>query len=158
MPPIVSTLTTMPYSSVNGMLAAAAEPGGRHASKGATFAPPLSPELVLKILDGYNKLVEEVPEAGRGGVCLFEFYANDRVCGVGHTETAFPNRGRHQNVTVSPHWESPALDGRMREWAREAMQWIREGQAAEGQPTAEYLNYDSECARSRVVGWQLCID
>ena len=144
MPSVMSDVKARPYVELNGMLEKAATPGGRRSSKGATFQPPLPPAVLQRVLAGFEDVVREVPEAGDGGVCLFEFYCTKKLRAVGHEETAFPNRGSHQNAMIVPQWKREANDERMRKFARDAMSWVSGAPEKEGAPTAEYLNYDSQ--------------
>ena len=138
-PPVLNTLHPMPYVEMNAQLAAAAAPGGRRTTKGATFQLPLAPATLQGALDRFNALAAEVPDAELGGVCLFEFYPHRKMCAVPHAATAFPNRGARQNVMLSPKWAGAAFDGRVREWSRETIDWL---QSRSDLPGEAYVNYD----------------
>ena len=144
MPPVVNSLHAMPYEKLNGMLEAAAIPGGRRTSKGTVYQPPLPVSVFQRVLGQFEEMAQEIPEVGRGGVCLFEFYHTKTVQRVGFEETAFPHRGSHQNIGFVPQWVDPKHDERMRQFARDAMKAVAEAPEKEGLPAAEYMNYDSE--------------
>ena len=89
--PLANTLESRPYLEMNLVLKMAAASGGRRTSKGGTFQLPLPPTLFQRVLNMYEDLVHRIPEAGESGVCLFEFYATQKICSVAMSETAFSN-------------------------------------------------------------------
>lgn len=142
-PPVLNTLAEIPYPAMNEVLSVAALRGGRRVSKGATFQPPLPPSAFQKILDLYNEFVVKVPEAAsQPGVALFEFYATGKICEVGDQDTAFSNRGTHQNAMILPRWLNKEFDDVARQFAHEAMDVLKETIKEGGRGVGEYLNYD----------------
>ena len=142
-PPVKSTLGSMPFAAMNEVLAVAAASEGRRVSKGACYSGPLPPAAFQKVLNMYEDFVANVcPEAGESGACLFEFYPLAKVCSVPGSATAFPNRTPHSNAMLIPRWRSAKYDAVCRQFTRDAMDALKAAVSERGGSTGEYLNYD----------------
>lgn len=115
--PVTNTCASMAYPKLNSMINFAAEHGGRKSSKGATVVPPIRPAFFQSIFTEYARLSEQNPDIF--GTLIFEYLPPEQICAVPNHATAFANRGKHQNVLISPKWKDPAQDEKGRAWATE---------------------------------------
>ena len=149
--PVLDTTSVIPYSSLNAILNPRLSHGNRKTTKGATFATPLSPKFVHRIVDEHSDLIRQLPEAA-GTVVLMEFFATSKICEVPLSAMSFANRGEHQNVVIIPRWLDSKHDNLCREWARrlaalytEEMERMKreDGIVMKVEGVGEYGNYDS---------------
>lgn len=144
--PIVNLTREMPYKEVNAMLNNVSTHGDRKTQKGAAFTIPLSNKLSQQILEGYLKMITEIPDAVKT-IILFEFFSQKQVNKVPQTAMSFANRGEHYNILFSTRWVGEQNDSPCREWTRHMAQMVVQSQEVErsGDGVGQYGNYDGKC-------------
>lgn len=149
--PVMNNCASMAYPKLNSMINFAAEHGGRKVSKGATFAPPVRTAFFQSIFTEYARFVKQNPDIF--ATVIFEYLPSEKICAVPNHATAFANRGKYQNVLISPKWKDPAQDEKCRAWAAEIAgkfgaemeRGKREGDVRmEHEGSGQYGNYDGD--------------
>ncbi|OJD32509.1 6-hydroxy-d-nicotine oxidase [Diplodia corticola] len=149
--PLLDTTAAMPYSAVNGVLAAAAPRGGRKSIKGASFPRPLDEAKFLKTMDEFQAFVREVPAAARSLVA-FENMNPDKICEPAVDAMAMPHRSGRLQCAIMCAWEGEEHDEAVRRWGRRIAAVVNEpGKADEGRENFEYVNYDGNGSGPEVV-------
>ena len=150
--PVKDTTAERKYSEVNGLHNKGLESGRRRSTKGACYVMPLRHDFALSLLEDLEQLHRQVPDA-RHSVIVLEFYDTKQSAKVASTATAFANRGRHQNVQVSPGWTDPRNDETCQLWAGHVAEKFADELEREkrerGHPESlekisEYGNYDGK--------------
>lgn len=156
--PLKNTVKERPYCEMNGSMNQAVPYGGRKLSKGASFSTPLGATFVRSLLEELKELHSRVKGSKRS-IMLFEFFYTDEITRVSQEETAFANRGTHQNLMIGPFWDNAEDDEACRQWARRIAKLARAelervktemGDPESLKSIGEYGNYDGECAPIRV--------
>jgi len=156
MQPLRNTTNERLYSEVNGMMNHAVDYGGRKVSKGASFATPIQADFIRRIITDLEHLHRTVPGSKRS-ILLFEFIHHEMWCKIPRDETAFANRGRHQNFLIGPFWNDAVDDQTCRLWASQTAKKARlelERVKTEAGDTdllksiGEYGNYDGKLDRA----------
>ena len=156
MHPVKNTTKERPYSEVNSMMNHAVDYGGRKVSKGASFATPVQPEFIRGIISDLQHLHQTVP-GSKKSILLFEFIHPDMWCKTSQDETAFANRGRHQNFLIGPFWKDAVDDQACRLWASQTAKKARQelervkteaGDTELLKSIGEYGNYDGKLNRA----------
>lgn len=143
--PFMNTLTLMPYETMNSLFnQTAAINGGRRIQKGGSFQPPLPAEAFERAINKFEDVCDKVPNMKAQSMCLFEFYPPHAICAVGETDTAFGNRGTHQNLMASLKWDDDSFDAIARTGAAEIVNASKDIVKKDGKETGEYLNYDGK--------------
>ncbi|KZT62407.1 6-hydroxy-D-nicotine oxidase [Calocera cornea HHB12733] len=127
--PVADMTQEMPYSEVNGLQNPMATYGGRKLFKSTAFTV-VNADRFQKIFDNYVKLTYELPET-KAGAILVELHPFDKVASVPEGTTAFANRGKWYNINCALRWTDPALDKRLRAWASEQVEYMRDEEAKE---------------------------
>ena len=162
--PLRNTTQERPYEKMNSLSNHLAPYGGRKLSKGACFVPPLSLKFVRSMMTELQDLHSRVSGSMRT-ILLFEFFHSDEWCRIPEDATAFANRGRHQNILISPFWSEVEDDQACREWARKLAKLAKEeielvkdeaGRPAWMDKIGEYGNYDGEPCLPESVNKPLC--
>jgi hypothetical protein len=118
MGPVLNDVTTMPYSSVNGMFNPLTTHGDRKTLKGSSYLVPLDPKTAESTFDDFEALVQKVPDAMQS-IVLFEYLNPSQINKVPASETAFANRGAQCNIGFALRWTDANNDAVCRGWARD---------------------------------------
>ncbi|KZT50186.1 Glucooligosaccharide oxidase [Calocera cornea HHB12733] len=127
--PVADMTQEMPYSEVNGLQNPMAMYGGRKLFKSTAFTA-VNAERFQHIFENYVKLTDELPET-KAGAIIVELHPFDKVADVPESATAFANRGKWYNINCALRWSDPALDKRVRAWASEQVEYLRDEEAKE---------------------------
>ncbi|KAL0253273.1 hypothetical protein SLS55_010245 [Diplodia seriata] len=148
---LVDTTAEMPYSAVNGVLAAAAPRGGRKSIKGASFPQPLATDKFERTLKEFRAFVKEVPAAGKSLVS-FENMKTEKICEPAVGAMAMPHRSGRLQCAIMCAWEGEEHDEAVRMWGRRIAAVVNEpGKADEGRENFEYVNYDGNGSGPEIV-------
>ncbi|CZR67719.1 related to 6-hydroxy-D-nicotine oxidase [Phialocephala subalpina] len=151
MEPIFDTTKMMPFSQ------SGVEGGGsigrewRKVIVGGSLMAPLDATWLGTMFEDLENLINTLPDAATS-VIGFEFHNPVATMKIGQTETAYPDRGTHGTMFLSPTWTKEENDAVCRKWCeKEDAKMIKEFRKRQGEKQVDnttrtssgrYPNYD----------------
>ncbi|KAF8848494.1 FAD-binding domain-containing protein [Acephala macrosclerotiorum] len=151
MKPIFDTTKMMPFSQSGVTAGGAIGREWRKVIVGGSIMSPLDSVWLDSIFGDLEHLIKTLPDAEKS-VIGFEFHNPTTTLKIGQNETAYPDRGTHGTMFLSPTWTKEENDGFCRKWCvkadEEMMKEFRRRQGEEGvdettrTSSGRYPNYD----------------
>ena len=143
--PVFSSISPIPYSKVNSLLAATSGHGGRKVIGGAACAVPFLPDFYEGIKDEFLAFMNKVP-AAKESLVIFELVDHGKLHEIAESATAFANRGPYYNAVCMTKWSDPKDDEKCKNFTYALKEKISthliESPGIKPDAVGKYLNYN----------------